>query len=213
MTSLGADEHRQLVSVLQRSKDLGFLGPGPVEAHMDHAMAFDVLLNGCRNIMDLGSGGGVPGLVLALHRRGGENPPSFTLVDANRRRCDFLSEAVRELGIGDSVTVVHGRAERLARSASMRHRFDCVVARSFGPPAVVAECAVGFLTKDGRLIVSEPPGDTISRWDPDGLASLGLRATDTFRRGDVGLQLLEVVEVCDERFPRRDGVPAKRPLF
>lgn len=205
--------YQQLVSILEKSRDLGFLGPGPVDSHIDHAMAFNTLLDGCHHVMDLGSGGGVPGLVLASQRRSEDNHPSFTLVDANNRRCEFLLDAVTELSLGDQVQVVHGRAEELARLPMMRHRFDCIVARSFGPPAVVAECAVGFLAVDGRLIISEPPDGDPERWNEEGLALLGLRVLDTSRHSGVGLQILGVIELCNERFPRRNGIPAKRPLF
>lgn len=199
----------RLGEVLEESKQLGFLGPGPVQAHLDHSITFVPWIENHSKIMDLGSGGGVPGLVIAFHHSNAH----FTLVDANQRRCAFLADAITELGMDEHVEVVEGRAEDLARSETMRHRYDCVVARSFGPPAVVAECAVGFLELDGVLVVSEPPNGSEDRWDRAGLDLLGLTVIDTVRDGSAGLQILAATSLCDERYPRRNGIPAKRPLF
>jgi len=86
--------------------------------------------------LDLGSGGGLPGLVL------GDLWPDcrFTLVDAGERRCDFLRSAVERCHFSDRFTVLHGRAEALGHEAALRGAFDGVVARSFGhqvsPPSV-----------------------------------------------------------------------------
>jgi 16S rRNA (guanine527-N7)-methyltransferase len=128
-------------------------------------------------------------------------------VDAAERRCRFLEEAVAELELGARVRVVQGRAEVLGRDPSLRGTCDLVTARSFGPPAVTAECAAPFLAVGGVLLVSEPPA-AAPRW-PDELATLGLVAGP--RVG--GIQVLTQATPCPERFPRRTGVPAKRPLF
>ena len=58
---------------------------------------------------------------------------------------------------------------------SLRAAFDLVVARSFGAPAVTAECAVGFLATGGHLAVSEPPEPEADRWPPEGLAAARVR--------------------------------------
>jgi 16S rRNA (guanine527-N7)-methyltransferase len=93
------------------------------------------------------------------------------------------------------------------------------VSRSFGPPAVVAECAAPFLEVGGRLVVSEPPGP-LDRWDhAEELAELGLAVppadpsdpSDPHGRGSY--RTLIQISACPPRYPRRVGIPAKRPLF
>ncbi|HET9772856.1 MAG TPA: RsmG family class I SAM-dependent methyltransferase, partial [Acidimicrobiia bacterium] len=126
-----------LETVLRRSQDLGFLGPGPVSRHVAHGRALLGGLPATGRVLDLGSGGGLPGLVLATARPELE----LTLLEARQRACRFLREAVAELGLG-GVDVVESRAEEAARRPGLRETFDAVVARSFGPPAVTAECAV-----------------------------------------------------------------------
>lgn len=88
-----------------------------------------------------------------------------------------------------------------------------MVARLFGPSAVTAECAAPLLETGGVLIVSEPPTEAVGRWSSSGLAELGL-AWVTVVAGEAGrFAVLRQVEPCPERFPRRTGIPAKRPLF
>ena len=206
------DSPDRLDVVLERSRALGFLGPGPVAPQREHARSFLSPIGDCRRVLDLGSGGGVPGLVVAWELPDVE----VLLLDAMAKRCDFLESAVRELGVEDRTAVRCGRAEELARDPELRAAFPLVVARSFGAPAVLAECAVGFLSGPGsRLLVSEPPDTSASeqRWPSEGLAELGLRRGDLSRGHGGSIQELVVDTPVSDRFPRRVGVPAKRPLF
>jgi 16S rRNA (guanine527-N7)-methyltransferase len=205
-----------LEAVLRRAQDLGFLGPGPVDRHIAHALELAACIPaGAERGLDLGSGGGVPGLVLAEARP--EVP--LVLLDAGQRRCRFLREAVAELGLTDRVEVVQDRAESAARRPELRELIDVVVARSFGPPAVTAECAVGFLRVGGRLVVSEPPEPAElcdipdpGRWAEDGLEALGL-TPPTRAGGRRGSFVWFEKHRADHRWPRRVGIPAKRPLW
>lgn len=209
MTSPRPDEDGPLLAVLQRSKELGFLGPGPIAAHVLHARAYLDELGEARDVLDLGSGGGVPGLVLARDRP----EVRIVLLDAMEKRCRFLEWAVDELGL-DRVRVLCGRAEELAREPELRGCFERVLARSFAAPAVTAECAAGFLAVGGCLVVSEPPDlRTSDRWPTDPLDELGMRPSTVRTDGGATLQVIEQVRQCPDRFPRRVGVPAKRPLF
>ena len=105
-------------------------------------------------VLELGSGGGLPGLVLAVEGQ----DLRLVLLDSARRSVDFLRWAVAELELLPRVEVVNARAEQLGREERYRGSFAAVIARSFGSPAVTAECAAPLLQIGGRLIVSEPPG-------------------------------------------------------
>jgi 16S rRNA (guanine527-N7)-methyltransferase len=205
----------ELIAVLRRSQRLGYIGGTDLAPHLRHALGFAVTVGAApRRALDLGSGGGLPGLVLARHWV----ESSWLLLDGSQTRTTFLDHAVRELDLEDRVTVVRGRAEEVGHEDRHRGAFDLVVARSFGPPAVVAECAAPFLEVGGTLVVSEPP-DTGDRWaHPDELAELGLErqgdAADAERpAGAAGYQVLRQVTPCPPRYPRRVGIPVKRPLF
>lgn len=184
-----------VLGALAEARALGFLGPGPLDAHLSSAAAFDVALRGSLEgrALDLGSGGGVPGLLLA------EAYPavSWMLLDRNRRRTSFLARAVADLGWVGRVVVLRASAEDAAHEPGLRGEFAAVVARSFGPPAVTAEIGAGFLLPGGRLLVAEPPFPDPSRWPAAGLASLGLHgATGT------GVAVLTRVGELDPTLPR-----------
>jgi 16S rRNA (guanine527-N7)-methyltransferase len=189
--------------VLEEARNLGFLGPGPLEPHVAHADGYQMAWEGPppAAAVDLGSGGGLPGLPLAL----AWPTTVWLLVEGNGRRARFLAQAARRLGIDGRVQVRADRAEMLGRDVGERGRYQAVVARGFGPPAVTAECGAPFLAVGGRLLTSEPPD--LRPWPPDPLDELGLVAEG--RRG--GVMVLRQSAPCPERFPRR--APAKRPLF
>jgi 16S rRNA (guanine527-N7)-methyltransferase len=134
------------------------------------------------------------------------------LIDANARRAAFLREAVGALDLSHRVEVLGQRAEEAGRDSNHRGKADLVVARSFGPPAVTAECAAPFLCTDGFLIVAEPPGGPPGRWPAGPLALLGL-VSDQHQNAPVALQRLRQAHPCPTRYPRRPGIPAKRPLY
>jgi 16S rRNA (guanine527-N7)-methyltransferase len=198
-----------LREVLGRSRQLGLLGPGPIETHIEHAA---VLLpwfaaRPAGRGLDLGSGGGVPGFVLAVHL-----PEwSWVLLDSQQKRCDVLVEGVAALGLDERVRVVRARAEDAGRDPDLRSGFDVVVARSFGPPAVTAECGAAFCGDRGSLVVSEPPDPGAERWPPEGLATLGLAPSQD--RPPSGWAVFDRVAELPELYPRPNGRPAKRPLW
>jgi 16S rRNA (guanine527-N7)-methyltransferase len=202
----GAPEDR-LRSLLSRARDLGFLGPGPIDDQLAHADAFvAAVAQRPGPLLDLGSGGGLPGLVLVTRRPDLE----VVLLEAAAKRIAFLQDALDQLGAADRARAEHGRAEVLGHGP-LRGRFDVVTARSFGPPAVTAECGAPFLQVGGVLVVSEPPEAGV-RWPAAGLAAVGLVPGPALA-GPPHLQVLEQHDACPLDLPRRDGVPAKRPLF
>lgn len=181
------------------------VGPGDPGEHLAHAEAMAGILDEPEVAVDLGSGAGIPGLALA----GMWPQSSWVLIDAARRRVRLMEETVEELDWRSRVSVVHGRAEELGRNPRFRGVADLVTSRSFGRPAVAAECGAPFLAIGGVLAVTEPPEARGDRWDADGLATLGLVKVEARS----GVQLLRVASPTPARFPRRPGMPEKRPLF
>jgi len=202
-----------LFRALEESRARGFLGPGPIEPHLEHAQGYrdawsTLSTEPPTHWMDLGSGGGLPGLYLLSEW----NTPG-TLLDAMIKRTSFLSEVLRWSGAPVNGSVRNGRAEELARDPELCDVFDLVVVRSFGPPATTAECAVRFTRDGGYIIISEPPdSDGGRRWDPAGLALLGLEAVAVVEKGPT-YQILRKITPTPDAYPRRIGTPAKRPLF
>ena len=192
-----------MIDVLEEARELGFLGPGPVSFHVEHARAYlPLLADVTGSALDLGAGGGVPGLVLAAERP----DLAWTFLDGMQKRTAFLERAVARLGL-TNVVVRTARAEEVP---DLRGRFDAVVARSFAAPAVTAECAAPLLRVGGRLVVSEPPDGEQDRWSGAGVLGLGAPTVVT---GPPTLVVLVQEAPCPDRYPRRTGVPAKRPLW
>ncbi len=198
-----------VVACLGEARELGFFGPGPLEGQLAHALAFahavDVL-DGARCV-DIGSGGGLPALVLAAVW------PStrWTLVDSMRKRTSFLERSVAALGWEDRVEVLLGRTEDVVCQPGRRHAASLVTARGFGRPSRTAEAAAAFLSLGGRLVVSEPPGWE-DRWPRERLGLLGLVPERTWR-GEVGLRVLRQSSACPPSFPRAAAAQAKAPLW
>ena len=162
--------------------------------------------------LDLGSGGGVPGLVLALARP----DMTWTLVDSVRKKADAMRGFAAELGLAN-VTVVAERAEILGRG-ELREGFDLVTARACAPLPVLAEYALplvrvggSVLAWKGRIADSElAAGATVAALLGGGQPQV--RAAAVAALGDHRLVILRKVAPTPDRYPRRPGEPARRPL-
>jgi 16S rRNA (guanine527-N7)-methyltransferase len=202
-----------LARALEESRARGFLGPQPIEPQIIHAEGFAKCWESLRetpptDLLDLGSGGGLPGLVL-VERWGCRG----VFLDSMTKRSNFLHEALLWPGAPEDTEVVTARAEEAARWPELDGKFALVTARSFGPPSVTAECAVRFLEVGGVLIVSEPPRErTEDRWNQKGLDVLGLEALGRSRFG-AGYEVLIKVRATAQEYPRPIGTPKRRPLF
>jgi 16S rRNA (guanine527-N7)-methyltransferase len=202
-----------LPRALEESRARGFLGPQALEPQVAHAEGFALCWEAINStppahLLDLGSGGGLPGLILLSRWRCHE-----VFLDSMEKRSAFLREALAWPGAPEGGEVITARAEEASRWPEMDGKFDLVTARSFGPAAVTAECAVRFLKVGGFLIVSEPPGErSEERWQTKGLSVLGLVAQGRSRYG-TAYEVLRKERPTDKEYPRPSGTPKKKPLF
>ncbi len=202
-----------LYRALEESRARGFLGPVAIETQIEHALGFARVWEATSEgppakFLDLGSGGGLPGLVLFEHWA---TPAIF--VDSMIKRTTFLEEIISQEDAPPGGRVINGRAEEIARDHDLNQTFPLVTARSFGPPAVTAECAARFLKVGGILVVSEPPDDSeTERWNPSALGQLGLSPEGRVREG-AAFQVVRKIRETPDRYPRAVGIPGKSPLF
>ena len=196
--------------MLERARRLGYLGPGPVEAHIDHAEAYRLALPAFKHadrVADLGSGAGAPALWLAL-----ACPEAhFALIESSLRRAAFLRSAIQTLALAERAEVVEDRAEAYAHGPA-REAFHLVTARSFAAPPVTAEIAAGLVCVGGHVVVSSSP-EGESDWDRSLLGELGFGSIRMVVRADRHFMCLEKTDPCPPGFPRRTGLPARRPLW
>jgi 16S rRNA (guanine527-N7)-methyltransferase len=184
-----------------------------VDAHVaDALVALELAqVRDARQIADLGSGAGFPGLVLAAALPGA----SVALVESNRRKCEFLERAAGAMELSNAVVVAE-RAESWADGIASR---DLVTARAVAPLAVLVEYAAPLLMEGGALVAWKGRRDAGE--DVDGLAAAaatGLELTEVrpVRPWDgaehLHLHLYLKVGLTPNRFPRRPGIASKRPL-
>ena len=165
MTERHSDE--ALLAALAAIQARGAIGEQSLQGAVAHAEQFVVALADVTGrVIDLGSGGGLPGLVIAARR------PDLELVLVERRmtRVDLLRRAVAALDVTSSVTVFGGDV----RDLPMRGTAAAVTARSFAAPDITAHWAGVLLQPKGILVVSEPPADSDTRWPASVLTAAGL---------------------------------------
>ena len=162
-------------------------------------------------LVDLGSGAGTPGVPIAVAR------PELrvTLVDASRKKAGFLAVAVRELGLVNA-EVLHARAEEVGRAPAHRERHDAVTARALAALPVLAEYALPLLRIGGVAVFPKArrAAGEVAR-AAGAVALLGGVSKLDLRPLPFGGDLIIVRKVAPtpDRYPRRPGVPARRPLL
>jgi len=156
-------------------------------------------------VVDVGSGGGSPGIPVALARP----DLQVDLLEAHRRKCEFLESAVRDLA---NVSVVCARAEEHGRGAG-RDAYGTALAQALAPAPVALEWCLPLVRAGGRVILLAGEVDlaavtAVSEAVGGGAPDL-VSIPGSDRRG---LLVVPKVEGTPERFPRRSGAARKRPL-
>lgn len=158
-------------------------------------------------LIDVGSGNGVPGIPLAL-----ATGVRVTLLEPIKKRAAFLAGALAQLGLeGEAVA---GRAEDVARDPAYRERFGTATARAVASAPTVAELTVPFLALGGRALLQRGSLETPER-NAVADAALVLGAELVEERmvdGERRILVLSKRTGTSPRFPRKNGIPAKRPL-
>ncbi len=179
----------------------------PAEArrvHLDDALAaLDLVTEG--PVVDVGSGGGSPGLPLAAARP----DLSFTLLEATSRKCDFLRAQTEDF---PNVEVVCARAEEYAAGEG-RDAFAVALARALASPPVAVEWCLPLVRPGGHLVLYA--GDADENQVATAAAEVAGRLVEIVPVPGSDRRRLLVVEktgATPERFPRRSGAAKKRPL-
>jgi 16S rRNA (guanine527-N7)-methyltransferase len=133
-----------------RGVEQGLIGPREVPRLWDRhllncGVVAELIGEQCQTLVDIGSGAGLPGLVLAMVRP----EVTITLLEPSQRRCRFLAECVTELGLANA-SVLRGRAEDVARAGLLRA--DVATARAVAPLPRLAELAVGLVRPGGMVL-------------------------------------------------------------
>ncbi len=155
-------------------------------------------------LVDVGSGAGVPGIPMAVVRPDLE----VVLCKSDGRKAGFLEHAVTTLGL-TRVRVAAVRAEDLGRTAGARDGFDLAVSRATAPPPVLCELCLPLLRPGGLLaaLVSDAPAAAASCAAASAACGGGVPGAAAS-----GVLIVEKLALTPDRYPRRPGIPSKRPI-
>ena len=162
-------------------------------------------------VVDVGSGGGLPGLPLKIARPA----LSLTLVEADHAKAAFLVRACAALGLRD-VEVLARPAEDVGRDPLYRESFDAAVARALAPMPVLAELCLPLVRVGGRLLAQKTAREDLER-ATNAIETLGgalnrvvAAPSDARRAGTV--VIVDKLRPTPATYPRRPGVPTRKPL-
>lgn len=167
-----------------------------------------------KHVIDVGTGAGFPGIPLKIIRPG----IRLTLLEATEKKVSYLRHVVNRLGF-EGVTVLHGRAEELGQLAQHRERYDWAVARAVAELPILAEYLLPLVKVGGRVLAqkgeSAPAEVQRAEW---AITRLGGRMRRLAPVELLGLAETRYLVVLDKiaatppQYPRRPGMPTKRPL-
>ena len=169
-------------------------------------------LNEIESVIDVGTGAGFPGIPLKIafpHLK-------ITLLDSLNKRIQYLGEVNDNLALSD-VVLIHGRAETIARDPDHRERYDLCVSRAVAGLSSLSELCTPFVKVGGVFAPykSEKAEEELSEAG-NALNLLGceVRKVEKFSLFDQVrcIPVIEKVRNTDDKYPRREGIPGKRPL-
>jgi 16S rRNA (guanine527-N7)-methyltransferase len=183
----------------------------PAAELIDDSLVLLEHLGEAGKLVDVGSGGGLPGLPLKIARPG----LRLTLVEADQAKAAFLVRACAALGLQD-VEVLAMRAEILGQDPRYRESFDVAVARALAPMPVLAELCLPLVKVGGRLLAqktgSEDLDGAVRAIDAVGGALNRVVAAPSSARRAGTVVIVDKIRTTPPTYPRRPGVPARKPL-
>jgi 16S rRNA (guanine527-N7)-methyltransferase len=167
-----------------------------------------------KTVIDVGSGGGIPCIPLAIC-----NPDkSIISLEATQKKTNFQIEAGRLLKL-NNLTIIRGRAEEIARKAEHREQYELVVARALAPLNILAELTLPFLKLQGWAIYykgKEVESEICQGMEAIRLLGAELGETKSFmlpyNLGSRVLLILKKTSLTPSLYPRKPGIPQKRPI-
>lgn len=209
--------HARELQLWNHKRKLTSIKPGKdteIKHYVDSLLGLQVIdIAQDDRVLDLGSGPGFPGLPVSLC-----TGCHLTLVDANQHRVNFLQHVIEKLQL-EQVAVVKARAEELGRDPRYRGHYTRVLCRAVAPLPVLMELGMPLLERYGFLVAWKGPGVETE-------LEAGQRAALQLGGGKVAVDQLALPEAYGQRslvqvrkdgetpkrFPRRPGIPGKRPL-
>lgn len=172
------------------------------------------IFNGNKKVIDIGTGGGFPGIPLKIVNQ----DLHVTLLDSLNKRIIFLNEVIKELGL-EGIEAIHGRAEELSIKPAYREQYDICVSRAVASLDTLCEYCIPFVKVGGYFISMKGPDiDDELKLSKNAIKELGGRVVDTkfvqIPETNIthSLIIIEKIRQTPTKYPRGGGKPRKNPL-
>jgi 16S rRNA (guanine527-N7)-methyltransferase len=183
----------------------------PAQELIDDSLVLLDHLGDAQAVVDVGSGGGLPGLPLKIAR------PHLrvTLVEADQTKAAFLVKACAALGL-DGVEVLARRAEDVGKDPLYRETYDVAVARALAPMPVLAELCLPLVRIGGRLLAQKTESEDLDI-AAHAIEILGGKlnrvvAAPSASRRQGTVVIIDKIRTTPTAYPRRPGAPSRKPL-
>ena len=201
----------KLVELARLISEWPGLVSGPAQDLVNDSLVLLEHLGDAKNLVDVGSGGGLPGLPLKIVRP----ELSVTLIESDKDKAAFLVRACASLGL-QHVDVVAKRAEEVGQDPDYRELFDVAVARALAPMPVLAELCLPLVKVGGRLLAQKTASEDLEKAaraiEVLGGALNRVAAAPSTARGVGTVVIVDKIRPTPPAYPRRSGTPSRNPL-
>ncbi len=172
------------------------------------------LFEGNKTVIDIGTGGGFPGIPLKIMK----DNLNITLLDSLNKRITFLEEVIQQLGL-KNIQAIHGRAEELSRTKEYREKFSIAISRAVASLDTLSEYCLPFVKVGGYFIAMKGPDiEEELKLSDNAIKLLGGNVVETrlitLPNSDIvhSLIVIEKIRQTPKKYPRGGGKPRKNPL-
>ena len=172
------------------------------------------LFDGKKNLIDIGTGGGFPGIPLKIIKR----ELNVTLLDSLNKRINFLNEVINRLELED-IIAIHARAEEMSIKPVYREKYDIAISRAVASLNTLSEYCIPFVKLGGYFIsMKGPDAEEELKSGNNAIKVLGGRIVDKklicIPESDImhSLIIIEKIKETPTKYPRGGGKPLKNPL-
>ena len=173
------------------------------------------LFYGSKKVIDVGTGGGFPGVPLKIYN----SELEVTLLDSLNKRIKFLEEVIEKLKLAKNIEAIHGRAEEFSRTVEYREAYDICVSRAVASLDTLSEYCLPFVKVGGHFISMKGPDvEEEIKLSKNAIKTLGGNVVKTEKikipLSDIehSLIIIEKIKQTPTKYPRGGGKPRKKPL-
>ena len=171
-------------------------------------------LKNSKNLIDVGSGAGFPGLPIKIVN----SDIKVVLLDSLNKRVNFLNEVIKELDLKD-IKTIHGRAEDFGKDKEYREKFDIATSRAVANMTVLSEFCMPYVKVGGYFLALKGPSIEQELKDSrNAIGTLGGKIQDIIKvdmedsEMNHNLVVIKKMRATDMRYPRKAGMVTKKPI-